>query len=200
MNEELEKLQSVGAQKIYETTHIPITHIQSILHGSFEGFSKVQFVGFISILEREYQQDLSILKKAGLSYFAEKKKESINKGLFVVPEKKKQNTTLYLLLSLTIFIGILILKFGIFVDTTTDVDIVDDTFIESVKQNIKPLTVISDDNSSTNESNESNVTDINTTIIIEEIAEPEEIVKSFKITSKSKGRFFSASKSRPGSS
>ena len=104
MDEELQILQSIGAQKIYETTHIPIKYVQSMLHGSFEGFSKVQFLGFISILEREYQQDLSELTRSGLNYFNEKKKQSVDKGLFVVPKKQKGNKNLYFLIIIIVFV------------------------------------------------------------------------------------------------
>jgi len=184
MKEELQILQSIGAQKIYETTHIPIKYVQSMLHGSFEGFSKVQFIGFISILEREYQQDLSELTRSGLAYFDEKKEQNSNNGLFVIPQKKKRNTSLYLVIVSIIFIIVLLLKFTVYSDNTTETP-VDDTLIESVKKNIEPVVIKAEENVLL-ENNTSS--DINETVAEEivPLAEPEAIEKSFKISSKSK--------------
>ena len=58
MSADFEKLKNIGAQKIYERTHISVAKIENILSKSFDKFSKVQFRGFISILEREYKLDL----------------------------------------------------------------------------------------------------------------------------------------------
>lgn len=59
MNEDFEKLKEVGAQKIYEKTHIARKNVEYILSKSFDKIPKIQFRGFISILEREYHLDLS---------------------------------------------------------------------------------------------------------------------------------------------
>ncbi len=58
-----ETLQELGAKKIAADTHIPIAHIEMILSKKFDGFTKPQFFGFISILEREYKLDLAELKQ-----------------------------------------------------------------------------------------------------------------------------------------
>lgn len=69
MSSDLEKLKEIGAQKIFEQTHITKEHIQAILHKSFEGLTKVQFQGFVSILEREYQVDLKDLKSDASEFY-----------------------------------------------------------------------------------------------------------------------------------
>ncbi|SFV49920.1 membrane protein [hydrothermal vent metagenome] len=69
MSEGLEKLRKIGAQKIHEQTHIAHKYVQALLHESFEGMQKVQALGFISILEREYDVDLSSLKEEVKNYF-----------------------------------------------------------------------------------------------------------------------------------
>ena len=70
MSEGLEKLRSIGAQKIHEQTHIAHKYVQSLLHESFEGMQKVQLMGFLSILEREYDVDLSDLREKAQEYFS----------------------------------------------------------------------------------------------------------------------------------
>lgn len=188
MSEELEKLQNLGAQKIYETTHIPIKYVQSMLHDSFEGFSKVQFIGFISILEREYQEDLSELKASGLAYFDEQKEDKADEGLFVVPKRTKRNNTLYLMIILVIFLIVLALKFTVFTDIANETSVVDNTRIESAKENIQPSLVESDENNLTQDNNLTLLGDVNATLIEEEevVVEPEAIEETFKIVSNSK--------------
>lgn len=75
MSEDLEKLRSIGAQKIHEQTHISLHAIQALLHQSFDGMQKVQLLGFISILEREYDVDLASLRQSAIEYFEENEKE-----------------------------------------------------------------------------------------------------------------------------
>ena len=70
MAEGLEQLKSLGAQKIHEDTHIALRHVQSMLYESFEGMQKIQFLGFVSILEREYKVDLDELKEHANEFFA----------------------------------------------------------------------------------------------------------------------------------
>ena len=41
MSSGIDKLQELGAQKIYEQTHVSKEHVQAILHNSFEGLNKV---------------------------------------------------------------------------------------------------------------------------------------------------------------
>ena len=101
MNKDLKKLKIIGAQKIHEDTHIPLSYVQSVIHASFEGLTKIQFLGFISILEREYDIDLSTLKAKGTSYFEEE--EPASPKVFVVTEKKRNFTGLYVFVVLLIF-------------------------------------------------------------------------------------------------
>jgi len=109
MSEGFEKLKNIGAQKIHEKTHIAKYHVQALLHESFDEMTKVQFVGFISILEREYNIKLQDLKETGLEYFQSLKAlhEEENQ-VFVAPKKKKSNTAIYIILSLLLFAAAII--------------------------------------------------------------------------------------------
>ncbi len=60
----LDKLQEIGAHKIYEQTHIAKKFVEDILREDFSRMNKIQFSGFISILEREYNVDLHALIEA----------------------------------------------------------------------------------------------------------------------------------------
>jgi len=90
MNESIKRLQEIGAQKIHEQTHISLRYVEAILYESFEGMQKVQLMGFISILEREYGVDLSELKENANAFFQQQKEQL---ATAVEPEYKKELLT-----------------------------------------------------------------------------------------------------------
>lgn len=57
-----EDLQALGANSIHERTHIARAKLEQLLHKSFDELNRVQFMGFVSILEREYGVDLDSLR------------------------------------------------------------------------------------------------------------------------------------------
>jgi hypothetical protein len=56
-------LQTLGANVIHEQTHIARSKLELLLNKSFGDLTRVQFMGFISILEREYGIDLSSIRQ-----------------------------------------------------------------------------------------------------------------------------------------
>jgi len=150
MSSEIEKLKDIGAQKIYEQTHVPKNHVQAILHSSFEGLNKVQILGFISILEREYHVDLSKTRDSANVYFDQlsNNEENENREIFVaVREKKSSNTVLYLVILVILAIGLYItLKDTVVIEDNK----IDNTLIEDIKEKVveedniskKPLDIV----------------------------------------------------------
>lgn len=57
-----EDLQELGCSSIHENTHIARSKVDQILNKSFADMNRVQFMGFISILEREYHLNLDDLR------------------------------------------------------------------------------------------------------------------------------------------
>ena len=96
----LQKLKDIGAQKIYEDTHIPVEHIQAILHESFDGLTKIHFIGFISILQREYNIDLGELKSIGVAYYDDKTplQTTMEDGIFLSSKKSRNFTPFYIVI------------------------------------------------------------------------------------------------------
>ena len=93
----LEKLREIGAHKIFEQTHIARKFVEDILKGNFSTMNRVQFAGFISILEREYNVDLHELTEEYNVHF---NKDTANeKEPFVVSAQENseetKNTKLY---------------------------------------------------------------------------------------------------------
>ena len=62
MSDDFDKLKLLKAEQIFEKTHITKKNINNILSKSFEKFDKIQFNGFVSILEREYSLNLQELR------------------------------------------------------------------------------------------------------------------------------------------
>jgi len=115
MSEALDRLKKLGAQKIYEDTHIPINQVQAILYENFDGMTKVQFVGFVSILEREYGEDLSETKEHGIAYFDEKQSHDdaeYAERIYVDPAAKKQKIILAFVLVLVLLLAAIYFTMG----------------------------------------------------------------------------------------
>jgi len=160
MSEDFNRLKSIGAQKIHEATHISRAHVQALLHESFEDMNSIQFLGFISILEREYSLDLSELKNQGKEYF-ENYTPSIQEPrtvkVFVSPRKKRGLTFIYITLGVAIFVIFTFMTIG---PSDSKVPVVDNSTIESVKSDIielendKNLSLLDENLSSNKEGNE----------------------------------------------
>ena len=148
MNEDLEKLRSIGARKIHEQTHIAQKHVQAILHETFDGMQRVQLMGFISILEREYAIDLHPLRQRAQEYFQIEAKEhppqepSYKKELLVSSKPLKKSTLLSAIAALLLLGVGAVLFFG-------------DTQESPIDKNLQPAQQETDTVTSPKRSNES---------------------------------------------
>ncbi len=154
----LERLKEIGAQKIHERTHIAREHVQAILHESFDGLNKIHFLGFISILEREYDVDLNELKEKGLTFFKnnEDKSRHVNNTVFAHAKKKNSNALFYILLVALLAGAYLYFKVTPSMNENASEQQIDNTIIENVQKTLEPMN--EKDNNDSNESNETNQT------------------------------------------
>ena len=163
----LEKLQSIGAHKIFEQTHIAKKFVEDILNEKFSTMSKVQFFGFISILEREYNIDLHELEEAYSSSSATP--DVKGKEPFVVSEQdtsdsSSTNNKAY------IFVGLLVLG-AVFMLLKPESTPQEKPQI-SDSQKIEVTTIDNELNNSTIEEARLNLTSLDTTEEVEVVAEP----------------------------
>lgn len=184
MNNGLDTLKEIGAQKIHNETHISREYVQSIIHRSFEGLNRVQFLGFISILEREYNVDLSELKASGLDHF---KDDNANPDephkVFVVSDKKKNNSTVYILLGSLIFISVAYYTFVYLSSISPTAETLDNTKIQNAQKNINTV----EDIEFVEDANETNTTINAVDANITKVIEPElEIIRTLKILPKNR--------------
>lgn len=184
MSEGFTKLKELGAQKVSEETHISKQHVQALLDENFKVVQKVQFLGFVSIIERDYQIDLSELKTKALAYY-EQNIVTKPTSMFIEKKSKKSSKGIYILVALIVFL--LVSYFNIDTDTPT-ID-VNATQVASVTQEIEALVEsnMTEDNLSVVDSNMSDLPDeeseVNATIQEEVVvAEPLQ-TESFKTDS-----------------
>jgi len=106
MSDGLKILRDIGAQTIHNETHISREYVQAIIHETFDGLQSVQFMGFVSILERDYKVDLSELKaKAKIHFQDENEKLEKSEQIFVSPTKKTSYTKIYMFLGIVLFLS-----------------------------------------------------------------------------------------------
>lgn len=195
MNSGIDKLKEIGAQKIHEQTHVPKGHIQAILHNSFEDLNKVQIIGFISILEREYKVDLSDIRDSANNYFDQfSGSDNDNKEIFIAVREKKNSNNI--IVYIIIFLVLAIALYFSLKDSSVENENVDNALIEDIKEkvvqeeNITKKIIKTDDLNVTKNidepKEEKKVAEAKEIQQVKEKKEPKKIVKSLKILPKSK--------------
>lgn len=69
MQNGFEQLQQIGIERIVEKTHISHRNVEALLQRRFKNIPRVQFMGFVSILEREFACNLDDLRADYQAYF-----------------------------------------------------------------------------------------------------------------------------------
>jgi len=186
MSDGLDRLKNIGAQKIHEKTHIARHHVQALLHEAFEDMTKIQMQGFISILQREYDVDLSEFKVKVDEYYLlnAPEKDDGETRFFVSPTRKKKYTFVYVLIAITIFAIAIFFTLEKIAQSSekTDNHSIDNSAIQNAQQSMSK----SDELEALNKEE---IEDDNRTMAEEikeeeeKIVEPEvvEVIKSFKI-------------------
>lgn len=166
-------LKRIGAQKIHEDTHITKSFVEIILREEFGNLTRIQYLGFLSIIEREYHLELNELRAKAQTHFDhEDRLVQKNQEIFVrvkTPKSKKP------LLIWGLVVGILVVvAFSYFKSKQPVNHPVDDKLILSATQTLKEIA----------EKNESDLelrSEQNTTLAVSEealLAELPEGVKS----------------------
>ena len=144
MEESLKILKEIGAQQIHKDTHISKEYVQAIIHASFEGLHPVQLSGFISILEREYGVDLSELKRR-VKEQLKTAEESSDKKVFVSPVKQQNNSFIYIILLIAVFLAAGYYSFVYLSSMATTEVSIDNSSIESAQKSIEIIEKLEDE-------------------------------------------------------
>jgi len=71
----VEFLKNIGIKEVSNRTFIHEAELEKFLNSEFDGINKTKAMGFIQILEREYNIDLGDLKSRYILYLEEKQAE-----------------------------------------------------------------------------------------------------------------------------
>lgn len=99
LNEILEENTIKG---ISQKTKISEDNLENLLAANFDAIKKIKALGFISILEREYDADLSQLKEEALAYYSQGKEDRSFTVVQPMEEEKRGKSKLFLLLVLAL--------------------------------------------------------------------------------------------------
>ena len=181
MEESLRTLKKIGAQKIHKDTHISKDYAQAIIHGSFEGMNPVQLAGFISILEREYNVDLSELKRKAKEHVSDVNENSSEpKKVFINPGKKSNSSTIYIVLALIVFASVAYYSFGYLSSIATSEPKIDNSQIEDAQKSIETTLHVKN---ITDETKETNTTKSVDTIQAVTFPEADSAIESLELVS-----------------
>jgi len=146
---DLDKLKDIGAHKIYEQTHIAKKFVQDILDKNFSSMSKMQFSGFIKILEREYSLDLNeLMLEFGIAPVEEKE---IKREPFMVSAVEKKSSSSKIIIFIVAIVLLVVAGYFIISNLSTEVKqdsntsatqvVVEEpnTIVENAKQNLNNL-------------------------------------------------------------
>ena len=82
-------LEENSVKAISQKTKISEENLENLLAKRFENLKKVKTMGFISIIEREYNADLSAIREEAQAYYADAAEDrSVTLGMPIVEEKK----------------------------------------------------------------------------------------------------------------
>lgn len=102
-----ERLKEIGIQRINKETHISVANLKLIMSADFDQIPKVQLSGFISILEREYNLDLSNLRADALDHRVEKNiVDDQEENIFTPEDTTKKLPKVYIIILLILAMAI----------------------------------------------------------------------------------------------
>ena len=87
---------------VSQKTKIPEENLQDLLKANFDTLKKIKTLGFISILEREYQADLSALREEAMEYYRQNEEDSRFSVHVPLEEGRKKRSKLFKLAALSI--------------------------------------------------------------------------------------------------
>jgi hypothetical protein len=162
--EGIELLKEIGLKEVSNRTFINLENLTALIEKDFNKLNRTKALGFIQILQREFQVDLQPLKEESLAFYNQHKKpKEIPSKAAVIDrddEEKPKKILTYLLLALAASVGAYLLFFSkseVKQADTMDLNVVKNEVItEEAKETLLAL-----DESYEKEINESDEVDLN---------------------------------------
>ncbi|WP_331775171.1 hypothetical protein [Sulfurospirillum sp. 1612] len=100
-------LEEIGLKEISKKTHIEIKFLEYIINSDFDKLNKTNSIGFVKIISREYQLDLSDWLDEARAYWDAQIPEPEEQKIFIAPKSKKIPKSVVSLLAFVILVAIL---------------------------------------------------------------------------------------------
>lgn len=79
MDKDIKILEKIGLQEVCRKTHIEVKQLEYMINNQFDKLNKINTLGFVKILSREYKLDLSDWLEGFYDYWADHKAEEESK-------------------------------------------------------------------------------------------------------------------------
>ena len=107
--DDIKKLEEIGLKEISEKTHIGLKSLEYIVNSEFEKLNRSTAVGFIKIISREYNLDLSDWLEEAEEFWKNNRDYDSSPKIFIAEESKRYSKfilyTLFLIILLAILYG-----------------------------------------------------------------------------------------------
>jgi len=151
-------LEEIGLKRVGDETHIEQKYLKYMVDMNYDKLDRINTLGFVKILSREYKIDLDAWTEAFEEYWIENRKDIEDDGLFIVIDDKKSSKKL-LIFIIIIFLGAI---FGIVLSFFQDKIDIENYISNSNNATYEKTTVVQEVQDSLNEAN--NLLEENTTV------------------------------------
>jgi len=194
-------LEEIGLKKVSNKTHIEVKHLVYMINSEFDKLDKTSTVGFVKILSREYNLDLTDWLNEAQRYWSENKKEYSGPKIFIVQKRQSFLKTIFMLLSMVVLVAIL---YGAYMFLNNKLDFFENPLIKkdanytyeetpvvneakesldiNTTQNDENSTIVADENGVVDE-NDSDILPAQSVDVADEVMDTKESNSSVKIAS-----------------
>ena len=99
----IKKLEEIGLEKVSSETHIEKKYLKYMVDNCYEELDRINTLGFIKILSREYGIDLDAWTKEFEEYWKQNRDDGENSGLFIVADDTKKSKKLLIFTLFALF-------------------------------------------------------------------------------------------------
>jgi len=106
MDKDIKSLEKIGLHEVCKKTHIEVKQLQYMINNEYEKLNKINTLGFVKILSREYKLDLSGWLEGFYTYWEEHKNdEELRKDKIFIRARKDRSSRKLLWLFLLVILG-----------------------------------------------------------------------------------------------
>lgn len=111
----IQELEKIGLQKVCRETHIEEKYLRYMVKSDFDKLNYINTLGFVKILSREYNLDLSEWNESFKEYWNENRKDD-DDGFVIIANDKKSTSKFLIFIFIALLAGAFYILFSIFQD------------------------------------------------------------------------------------